>query len=184
MVCGSQKDFISILQCGRDLYSNGDSDICARWPSSLVACMQLLKKVGYNDPRAYHICLDKSHPCLWSIMESQNELCMYCNKAATIQFHYLPLADKVRGWCSSELFCRKITPHWRDRDHWLYQSSSTSTHLKCEIWDGKRFADLSWFWDPDQKWLLPTRCVSFKTVISTYNFRGRNSIRFSVCLML
>ena len=60
-----------------------------------------------------------------------------------------------------------MTAHCRDRDHWLYQSSSTSTHLKCEIWDGKRFADLSWFWDPDQKWLLPTRCVSCKTVIST-----------------
>ena len=136
-VCGSQKDFISILQYGRDLYSNCNSVICAWWPSSLVACMQLLKKVGYIDPRAYHICLDKSHPCLRSIMESQNELCKYCNKAATIQFHYLPLADKVRQWCSSELFCTKMTAHWRDCDHWLYQSSSTSTHLKCEIWDGK-----------------------------------------------
>lgn len=45
-VCGSQKDFISILQYGRDLYLKGDSVIGARWPSSLVACMQLLKKLA------------------------------------------------------------------------------------------------------------------------------------------
>ena len=39
-----------------------------------------------------------------------------------------------------------------------YTNQVAQAH-KCEIWDGKRFADLSWFWDPDQKWLLPTRCV-------------------------
>lgn len=35
-----------------------------------------------------------------------------------------------------------------------------------EIWDGKRFAELSWFWDPDKEWLLPVRCPMCSSVIS------------------
>ena len=35
-----------------------------------------------------------------------------------------------------------------------------------EIWDGKRFAELLWFWDPDEEWLLPVRCPHCRSVIS------------------
>ncbi len=35
-----------------------------------------------------------------------------------------------------------------------------------EIWDGSRFAVLSWFWDPDKEGLLPFKCPSCSSVIS------------------
>ena len=30
--------------------------------------------------------------------------------------------------------------------------------IKREVWDGDRFYDLSWFWDPNEVWCLPARC--------------------------
>uniref|UniRef100_A0A1X7T4L9 Uncharacterized protein n=1 Tax=Amphimedon queenslandica TaxID=400682 RepID=A0A1X7T4L9_AMPQE len=65
-MCGSQKDFIKILEYGRDLYCKGDSELLAKWPKSLAASLKLLKSHGYIDPATYYICLDKSHPSLWS----------------------------------------------------------------------------------------------------------------------
>lgn len=30
-----------------------------------------------------------------------------------------------------------------------------------------RFAELAWFWDPQQQWLLPCRCATCKVIISS-----------------
>lgn len=35
-----------------------------------------------------------------------------------------------------------------------------------EIWDGTRFSELSWFWDPEKEWLLPVMCPFCSSVIS------------------
>ena len=35
------------------------------------------------------------------------------------------------------------------------------------VWICIRFAELSWFWDSQQKWLLPFRCNFCKLVIGT-----------------
>lgn len=161
---GSQKDFLSILEYGRDLYCKGNAALSSKWPTSMAACMQILKKAGYKEPRSYYICLDSCHPGLWSTLEKVDELCKYCKRPGTIPFHYLPLEDKVKRWCSSASFCKKMTAHWEEKDHWILGSSSNSK--KCEIWDGERFAELSWFWNPARKWLLPTRCRSCRSVLS------------------
>ena len=36
-----------------------------------------------------------------------------------------------------------------------------------EIWHGKRWQDLKWFWDPNSRFLLPFVCINCETVIST-----------------
>jgi len=36
-----------------------------------------------------------------------------------------------------------------------------------EVWDGERFAELAWFWDPHCEWILPTRCPLCSGVISS-----------------
>ena len=41
-----------------------------------------------------------------------------------------------------------------------------------EFWDGQRWVDLQWFWDPKQTWILPTRCVNCKAIISAYILSG------------
>ena len=56
-----------------------------------------------------------------------------------------------------------MTAHWNHRENWLHGSSGESL---CEIWDGRRFADFSWFWDPTKQWLLPVRCNVCEEVVS------------------
>jgi len=34
------------------------------------------------------------------------------------------------------------------------------------MWDGERWLDLQWFWEADERWTLPTRCVNCKAIIS------------------
>ena len=41
-----------------------------------------------------------------------------------------------------------------------------SWHLKKEIWDGNRWSELQWFWNPESVWALPTRCVHCNIPIS------------------
>ena len=63
------------------------------------------------------------------------------------------------------MFCNKIIAHWREKDHWL---KTEHEHFKmCEIWDGSRFAELAWFWDPTSLWLLPALCPMCKHAVSS-----------------
>lgn len=159
----SQKSLLQILEFGRDCYCKGDSEMSKQWPSSWSACMNTLKRAGYKDPITYYICLNASHPNLWSISNDPHHVCQYCNEKEMIQFHYLTLFDKVQRWCSDELFCAKMTAHWHDHQTWLYRRNNG---VYKEIWDGSRFAELQWFWNPQEEWLLPTRCTSCREVIS------------------
>jgi len=65
----------------------------------------------------------------------------------------------VKHWFSNREMCEKMASHWKQRDHWMHDSNE-HTHVKNEVWDGSRFAELSWFWNPEEEWLLPARCVS------------------------
>ena len=136
--------------------------------------------------RSYYICLNGDHPPFWSSSLNPNDRCQYCNQPRPITYYYLSLRDKIERWCADKEFCIKMTAHWRDRSKWL-NSSSASNNIRNEIWDGTRyvaklrtrttysinfivvcrFAELAWFWDPQQKWLLPCRCDVCKLVISS-----------------
>ena len=47
--------------------------------------------------------------------------------------------------------------HWIKKDHWL--ANGVNCRLKKELWDGKRWSEPEWFWNPDSTWTLPTCCV-------------------------
>ena len=38
--------------------------------------------------------------------------------------------------------------------------------LLKEVWDGYRVSEVSWFWDPESEWLLPTRCHFCSSILS------------------
>lgn len=57
-----------------------------------------------------------------------------------------------------------MTAHWRQKERWLNKLGEQWP--KSEIWDGSRFAELSWYWDPDSEWLLPVRCPTCCSVVS------------------
>ena len=68
------------------------------------------------------------------------------------------------------LCVKKMLSHWEEKDHWL--GRTTSWPMTKEFWDGQRWVDLQWFWDPKQTWILPTRCVNCKAIISAYILSG------------
>lgn len=80
-------------------------------------------------------------------MESKDELCCHCGKEGYIKYCYLGLNAKVKNWFGTEIMCKKLLSHWDEREHWL--GRTTSWPLKKEMWDGKRWLDLQWFWDQD-----------------------------------
>lgn len=65
-----------------------------------------------------------------------------------------------------------MTARWEQRDHWLPpdKKEGWGFGLKQEFWDGKRFSELSYFWNPDQEWVLPVRCpqMGCKSIISAH----------------
>ena len=62
-----------------------------------------------------------------------------------------------------------MTFHWRKgRSHWLNRDGESGEAFfpLREIWDGTRFAELSWFWDPRKSWPLPIFCKFCNQIIS------------------
>ena len=162
---GSQKNFLNILRFGRDLYCKNDQSLLRRWPTTWVSCMNILKEAGYKEPTTYYVCLDESHPNLWDSMNTPHDACKYCRKPGTIQYHYLSLTDKVKRWCSSKEFCNKMTQHWKHKENWL--CGTRDNIIYKEFWDGERFAELKWFWDPEKEWMLPAYCTTCNEVVNT-----------------
>ena len=61
-----------------------------------------------------------------------------------------------------------MTAYWLQKERWLHSTNATpNVYPLSEIWDGKKFAELSWFWNPEKQWLLPVHCGSCNQVIST-----------------
>ena len=171
---GSQQNFLQILEYGKELYSRGDASLTKHWPTSWQAAIRLLKDRGYSEPQQLYICLDDSHPCTYDVIKSTSETCRYCMKTGSIKYSYLCLGDKVRRWCQDPLFCQKMTEHWNDKQHWL--NVQGGWHIKNEIWDGSRFGELSWFWDPSQEWITPVRCPTCKVIVSAETIEEAMSV--------
>lgn len=55
-----------------------------------------------------------------------------------------------------------MTAHWQQKEHWLNRSIQSYN----EIWDGQRFHELKWFWNPQERWLLPVKCPLCTEIIS------------------
>ena len=92
-----------------------------------------------------------------SMMESSNDVCNHCGKRGYLKYYYLGLKAKVKNWFQYPEMCRKMLSHWNEREHWLGRTDSYDN--KRELWDGKRWVELQWFWDPNSTWVLPTLCT-------------------------
>ena len=149
-----------------------DRDILTTlWPKSWNDVQSLLREEGFEDARQYYICICRqekvvdgdsgpkySYTGKYSIMENKDDLCMNCGKKHYLTYYYLGLNSKVKNWFRSKNLCEKMLSHWMERDHWLGKTESWP--LKREVWDGQRWVDLQWFWDPDKTWPLPSLCPS------------------------
>ena len=60
--------------------------------------------------------------------------------------------------------CHEMLAHWKMKNVWL-DKSGTSYPVN-EIWNGARFKELQWFWNPDSRWSLPHICKSCSAINS------------------
>lgn len=156
----SEKHFEELLEWGKKLHVDGNPDAEQHWPNSWNEVQTLLSKIGFVKPKQYWICLSSVHPCHYGLMESRNELCPHCGERGNIPYYYLSLTEKVKMWCSCPEMCKKMSAHWTEQEHWLpdEMKQGWGWNFKKELWDGTRFAELSYFWDPNAAWILPVRC--------------------------
>ena len=97
-------------------------------------------------------------------MKNKNDRCKYCGSEGYIHYFYLGINSKVKCWFKSTTMCNKILSAWKERQHWLHGEDRRS--VRKELWDGERWHELRWFWDPKDKWMLPVLCSNCKEVIS------------------
>lgn len=156
----SQSIFEDLLIWGKDILNKANPDLRCMWPSDWGDVLVLLEKFGYKSPRLYWICLDDSHPYLFGLLTTRDELCPHCGHQGKIPYYYLSVIDKVKRWCSSPSMCQKMTAHWKEKSHWLPEERTEGWgwEPKKEFWDGTRFAELAYFWDPEVEWTLPVKC--------------------------
>lgn len=156
----SLKTLEDLLIWGRDLHCKQNVQMLNLWPSCWSEVLLFLENIGYKTPQLYWICLDDSHPCLFALMRTKTEPCIHCGKVGTIPYYYLSVTDKVKRWCSSPNMCRNMTAHWRENSHWLPAETKEGWgwSVQKEFWDGTRFSQLSYFWDPEIEWTLPVKC--------------------------
>ena len=169
-VHGPFNDFEDVLTFAKDLFFHIDHDHPALkyWPRNWRESEKLLKEFGYKAPKEYFICLHESHPCHWDLMDSPSSTCKYCGRTGSIKYYYLGLSDKIRTWFSDPNMCSKMLAHWVNKDDWIHGTASV---LK-EIWDGSRFSELAWFWNPDSEWMLPCKCKCCGIVFSEKEIRA------------
>lgn len=167
---GSLNDFEEVLSFAKDLFCRSNESLTAHWPRNWRETVALLKEFGYKEPKEFTICLDESHPCHWDLMDSPNATCRHCGKNGKIKYYYLGLSEKIRTWFSDPSMCEKMLAHWVNREAWL-SGTGPNFELK-EVWDGSRFNELKWFWDPDEEWALPYKCKFCGQVISVEEIKA------------
>lgn len=113
----SQSIFEDLLHWGKDIFNKANINL--RWPSCWADVLVLLEKFGYKSPRLYWICLDDSHPYLFSLLNAKDELCPHCGQQGKIPYYYLSVIDKVKRWSSSPSMCQRMTAHWKEKSHWM-----------------------------------------------------------------
>lgn len=160
--------FEAILRWGKQLFCKNDPNLAALFPTTWQECQRVLKDRGFNDCQVYYICLNSDHQCHYCIMNSAEEKCKFCNEPGSIKYYYLGLKDRVVQWSGKREMCQKLTAHWRDRENWIGEENSVNwgRMVKKEIWDGTRFAELAYFWDPNKVWI--TSCFLSMLYIIVY----------------
>ena len=178
---------------------NVDLDVLSTmWPKNWNDVQLLLKEEGFEDAQEYFICFcrtekvikrnNKTHTKFvysgnYSVMDNKDACCTHCGNKGYIKYYYLGLESKIKNWFKTETMCQKMLSHWNEKEHWLGREESWP--LKQEFWDGQRWIDLQWFWDPSKVWPLPTLCIYCSAVISvdhlTASPEGIDNLKIVTC---
>ena len=180
----SHQTFEEVLAFGKKLFMSKNNDLTnaeieTLWPKTWNKAQKVLKDSGYEDACEYYICFCNFEKTIkrngketktthytgnWDLMKNKNDQCKYCGSEGYIHYFYLGINTKVKCWFKSTTMCNKILSAWKERQHWLHGEDRRS--VRKELWDGERWHELRWFWDPKDKWMLPVFCSNCKEVIS------------------
>ena len=183
----SCQTFEDILNYGKTLLlascdsENIDREILLTlWPRNWNSVQKLLKEEGYEYAKLLFICICRNekeqtrngktskkfvYNGKYSILENKDDLCIHCGKKGYLKYYYLGISTKVKNWFKNVDMCKKMLSHWNARDNWLGRQSSNPE--KSEFWDGERWLELQWFWDPKSTWKLPALCPHCGVPISS-----------------
>lgn len=81
------------------------------WPTSWAETEDILRKVGYESPKHYYICMREQHPREWGIMESSTEKCSHCGEPGGIDYYYMGLSSKIKRWYGNSEKCSDMLDH-------------------------------------------------------------------------
>jgi len=149
-----------------ELLSFFDQSIVEFWPTSYYTANNLINEKDQL-PVAAKICFSGQHPMHWYTL-SPEENCPSCEADPQLMRYYLPLKTKLQLWFSSPKMCTDMLAHWRSKDTWLH--SDGPTYPLKELWDGTRFKELKWFWDPNCSWPLPHKCKDCNQYINLFKY--------------
>jgi hypothetical protein len=167
----SIKTFEDILEFGKGLLFSGiskdheaeriDSEVLlALWPKNWNIVQKLLQEEGYKEAQEYCICFCREekettrngittkkfiYSGKYSVL-ANGDTYNHCGNKGYLKYYYLGLKSKVKNWFRNRNLCSKMLAHWKECSHWLGRNQSYD--IKREIWDGERWLQLQWFWDP------------------------------------
>lgn len=130
-------------------------------PTKWNEVLKLLKKLGYKDPKHYKVCASEDHSV---ILRNAAEHCHICSKPCKSCIDYYVLGLHFEDWFCTDDRCDQLLSHWKNKDEWLEANSESRL---SELWHGKRWKELAYFWDSKQQTLLPERCQQCKQIIRT-----------------
>ena len=133
-------------------------------PTKWNEVLQLMTSLGYTRPTHYKVCASQDHSFLLLDPET-HPACPTCSKPRGECIDYYCLGLNFREWFLTVDECDKLICHWIERADWFNVSSSNHAAPQTELWHGKRFQELSWFWDPTCEYTLPEFCPHCNRVV-------------------
>ena len=144
------------LKNAAELLDNG------RIPTKWNAVIRYLKSLGYKDPKHYKVCVSNDHSCL---LKTEQLSCRICSKPSVECLDYYVLGLNFKDWFLTNEQCERLMAHWNERDGWLDKCPTYEHSGMTELWHGKRFRELSWFWNPQKEYVLPEWCPFCHAII-------------------
>ena len=110
-----------------------------------------------------------------------------CGKTWSDCLDYYCLGLDFCNWFSSRDQCQKLMAHWEQKDEWFNRQNDYQPPSQSELWHGRRFRELSWFWDSSKQYLLPEKCPRCLKIIPTKYLQsngGNTNLQCMHCVLV
>ena len=110
--------------------------------------LNVMVNAGYRAPQHYKVCVSSSHSFLLK-SKAIHPVCPTCGKTGLA-----PENSVKNKWHIGS-----------QRMNGLSIKITINLILSLELWHGRRFRELSWFWDSSRQYMLPEKCPHYLKII-------------------